>query len=519
MNTKVSLGAWSWDIGTGEEFRVGVGLSDPYGPTWCAVEYFESTGTILRTLLKHTSANDTYHGRSLLHHAILCSNDGAVSVLLDSGADFEMPVRITGNVEFRPIHMAARLGSCRILEILIDSGCEIDSRTGSGDTSVMECARYKRGDCLKALLIAGADLGLINSSGAFTASIANSNRWDTEFQQVVIDVILSGKFVKSSNHSVFSPLMFLSRCGDVKALKALMKNPNVDLNEQDENGYSGVMVAAKEGHVNAFRFLAFYGADLNLRNNLGESAITISLTNKTNKDAFEKAILEYALDNDISFTGSFYPLHCASRRGDVAAVCRLTRGVGIGSGSDVNNLDENDFTPLMLAAREGDVEMCSLLISIGARCDIKTSRGETALSLARTSKKISNSAENVILNELSRVFVLKGGEVKKHTNGGRGLPHRKMLRMVGEVLRWGRSNKRNIICKDAEVGSSVAFQRCRRKRRKIKGEDNDAVSNDDDRGIFRVISSKNREVHFECEGGVEVAEMWVRGIRLLGNQH
>ncbi|CAL5365754.1 unnamed protein product [Camellia sinensis] len=31
---KVQLGAWSWDTVSGEEFRVGAGLAEPYPITW-----------------------------------------------------------------------------------------------------------------------------------------------------------------------------------------------------------------------------------------------------------------------------------------------------------------------------------------------------------------------------------------------------------------------------------------------------------------------------------------------------
>ncbi|KAA8533282.1 hypothetical protein F0562_033185 [Nyssa sinensis] len=81
-DTKVRLGAWSWDVATGEEFRVGAGLAEPYRVTWCAVEYFEATGAILRMLLQHLSPNIPHFGRTIIHHAILCGNDRAVDVLL-----------------------------------------------------------------------------------------------------------------------------------------------------------------------------------------------------------------------------------------------------------------------------------------------------------------------------------------------------------------------------------------------------------------------------------------------------
>lgn len=494
MDSKVSLGAWSWDVTTGEEFRVGAGLSDPYSLIWCAVEYFESSATILRLLLQHhLHVNVTHNGRTLLHHAILCNNPTAVSVLLDSGADVEFPVKTNGKVEFRSIHMAARFGSSEILNILIDFGCEIDSRTDSGETAVMLCAKYQKENCLRPLVMAGADLLLVNFSGDSAVSIAASEQWSAEFQRIVMEVI------SASKTPIFSPLMFASLCGDVPSLQVLLASlPSTRVDEQDENGYSAVMIAAKEGHVDAFRFLVFAGANMKLRNKFGETAMTISLSN-TKKDLFENVILKYASEKGMESSPSFNALHCASRRGDIEVVRLLTA-----KGYDVNILDENDYTPLMLAAREGHDEMCSLLISRGARCDIKTSRGETALSLARTNKNKSSSSSEVVLDELSRVLVLRGCNLRKHTKGGRGSPHGKMLRMVDGKLRWGSSSKRNVVCKEVEVGASLPFRRCRRR----KGDDYDP-------GTFRVVTTKNKEVHFVCEGGIENAELWVRGIRLL----
>ncbi|XP_077209978.1 ankyrin [Tasmannia lanceolata] len=506
-DTKVRLGAWSWDTASGEELRVGAGLAEPYSVTWCAVEYFEATGAVLRMLLQHHSPNTLHYGRTLIHHSILCSNLSVLTVLLDSGADPESLVKTTRKSDFRPIHMATRLSQPRILQRLIDSGCNLDSRTESScETALMLCARYNRDECLRVLAASGADLGLVNSVGHCANSIACSNLWSLGFQQTVLDVIRDGKIIRSSDISIFSPIMFVTLSGDVDALKKLLEQPHININEQDKNGLSPVMVAAMEGHVEAFRLLVFAGADVKLRNKANETAITLSELNK-NRDLFEKVMLEFELEK--GNCKGFYALHCATRRGDQAAVRLLTS-----RGYDVNVPDGDGYTPLMLAAREGHGYLCEILISCGARCDIKTPCGETALSLARKNKNRGgvgkngggSEAERVILDEMGRVVVLSGGEVKKHTKGGKGAPHRKVLRMVGGagVLRWGKSSRRNVVCRDAKVGPSMAFRR----NRKRKG-DGDEV------GVFRVVTSKNREVHFVCEGGDEMAALWVRGIKLV----
>nr|GMC48650.1 ankyrin-3 isoform X1 [Ipomoea batatas] len=495
-DVKVRLGAWSWDAASGEEFRVGAGLADPYDITWCAVEYFEESGSILRSLLEDMPPNMSHCGRTLLHHAILCGNAGAVKVLLECGAHVESPVKTTRKTDFCPLHMAVRLGFSTVLKCLIDFGCDIDSKTEASETGLMICARYKQEECLKILLRHGADLGLVNTAGQSASSIAGSNRWQLGFQEAVLSIIRDGKVPKSSNMSIFSPLLFVAQSGDVLALKALIEQ-GINLDNQDESGFSAVMVAAREGHVDTFRLLVFSGANVRLCNKSGDTALTLCALNHK-RDLFEKVLLEFAIEQGNRYAGGFYALHCAARRGDLDAVKVL-----LSRGYDVNVSDVDGNTPLILAAREGHSQACEVLISHGACCDAKNAKGETALSLARTKHK--NEAEQVILDELARKLVLTGSHLQKHTKGGKGAVHIKEVRMVeGGILCWGKSSRRNVICQAAEVGPSISF----RKTRQRKGDTEEA-------GLFRVITTKNKEVHFVCEGGFEMAELWVRGLKLV----
>lgn len=498
-DTKVRLGAWSWDTATGEELRVGAGLADPYDAVWCAVEYYESTGAILRMLLQNGySSGATHLGRNLLHHAVLCGSAGAVQTLLASGVDHEVAVKTSRSSRSRPVHMAARLGQPEILEMLIGKGCDVNARAEGGDVAAILAARHKREDCLRILVSAGADVALLNSAGESAASVACSGGWKAGFERAVLGVIRSGTIPRSSDRNVFSPMMFTARCGDAAAMEVLLAQPDVDVDEQDVDGCSPIMAAAKEGNVDAFRALVFAGANVKLSNKRGETAIGLAQQSKK-RDLFEQVMLEFALEKGMP--GGFYALHCASRRGDIAAVRHLAS-----AGCDVNIPDGDGYTPLMLAAREGHAAVCELLISYGARCDTRTPRGETALSLARATAAF-NKAEDVIMDELGRQLVLGGAHVKKHTKCGRGKPHGKSLRMVAAagVLRWGGSGRRNVVCREAELGGSSAFQLHRQRRGCDAYEP----------GLFRVATATGREVHFVCQGGEEEAELWVRGIRAV----
>jgi hypothetical protein len=94
----VQVGSWSWDPVSGEELRVGTCLGEHYNAIWCAVEYYESSGEILKLLLDKAPwlLESPKKGRNLLCHAILCQNPNAVSLLLHCGANPRFPIMTVG---------------------------------------------------------------------------------------------------------------------------------------------------------------------------------------------------------------------------------------------------------------------------------------------------------------------------------------------------------------------------------------------------------------------------------------
>ncbi|GLT86624.1 hypothetical protein SLE2022_047520 [Rubroshorea leprosula] len=498
MDQKVKLGAWSWDIDTGEEFRVGAGLAEAYPITWSAVEYYEGSGAILQLLLQHLSPNALHGGRTVLHHAILCNNARAVEVLLNNGADVEFPISTTSKIGLRPVHLAARLGFANVLHCLIVANSNLNSQSATGETALMISARHKHEECFKALALKGADFGLVDSASQSVVSIAGLTKWTNGFRNAVLDLIRAGKIPQSSNSTVFSPLIFVTQANDLEALKKLIEKADTDLDERDVDGYSAAMVAVTCGNVEAFKLLLYAGADVKLRNSNGDTAISLSHSNP-NSEAFDRIMLEYTLQEGNRLSG-FHALHRAALRGDLNSLHILIK-----RGYDVNAFDGDGYTPLMLAASGGHGGACQVLISCGARCDLENGRHETALLLARKNSE-GNVTEQVILDELARKLVVNGARVNKHTRGGKGKPHVKMLSMVwaAGVLRWGKSRKRNVICRAVEVGPSMRFRWNRRRKFDVE-----------DPGIFHVVTTKNKEVHFVCQGGTEMAQLWVRGIKLV----
>ncbi|KAM2745321.1 hypothetical protein PS2_021073 [Malus domestica] len=118
-------------------------------------------------------------------------------------------------------------------------------------------------ECLKSLAPGAADFGLVNSAGQSASVLAVSARWAPGFQQAVVEVIRSGEIARS----------------------------NVDLNEQDEKGYSAAMIAAEGGYLETFKLLIDVGADINLQNKHGQTVMELFNTNHDGEE-FEKLLLK-----------------------------------------------------------------------------------------------------------------------------------------------------------------------------------------------------------------------------------
>ncbi|PKU80791.1 ankyrin-3 [Dendrobium catenatum] len=499
----IQVSAWSWDPISGEEMRVGVCLGEPYNALWCAVEFYEASGEILKLLLHHCPflLEDPYLGRTVLCHAILCQNSNAIKVLLDLGANSKFPLRTKQGHESYPIHLAARIGNVFILKQLISHGCDVNAKTSAGETPLMVSAKADHAECFLELVLAGADLGLLSHTGYSAIELAERSAFSSSIVDILSQALFTGATIHSSNPRVFSPLHFIAGCGRAEPLQMILNSSTGELNKLDSSGLTPVMVAAIGGHLESFRLLVMAGADLTVRSSDGNTIMSILQYESiaSSKDYFEKVLLDGVLGNVIS-NAPFKALHYAARKGDASSTIQLLK-----MGYNVNSLDENGYSPLMLSAMEGHSDLCKILLVHGsADSELINGRKETALSLARCSSRSNKVTEDLLLDHVARFHVLVGEELCKHTREGRGNPHMKAVRMLKSgVLSWGKTNRRNVACKEAAAGPSLNF---------VKNWRKDSGHNKAE--IFRVVTVKGREVHFEasCVSGMEI---WVRGINLI----
>lgn len=188
---------------------------------------------------------------------------------------------------------------------------------------------------------------------------------------------------------------------DVGAIKTLLSN-KADINSRlASNGYSTVMQATKGGQLRALRYLILKGADTNLQDKDGRTAMHIAATegkidifnvlaaagaNAAIKDYSGKTALDYApkqirptLEVTIAQTAldknkALFELVGTS---STNAVSKL-----IDSGANVNAVNSRGQTPLIVAANNNDSNMVQLLLTKGANPNLRDKNGDTAIKIA-----------------------------------------------------------------------------------------------------------------------------------------
>ena len=74
----------------------------------------------------------------------------------------------------------------------------------------------------------------------------------------------------------------------------------------------------------------------------------------------------------------------------------------LAKGADVNAVDDQGNTALMLAANAGEFQIVASLIDAGANVNAKNKEGLTALGLARESKSAGEPSRAEILKRLTK---------------------------------------------------------------------------------------------------------------------
>ncbi|XP_026203194.1 histone-lysine N-methyltransferase EHMT2 [Anabas testudineus] len=210
------------------------------------------------------------------------------------------------------LHAAAQRGLLEICYILIQAGSQVDAQDKDMRTPLLE-------------------------------AIINNHI------EVARYLIQNGACVYHSEEDGYTGLHHAAKLGNLEIVKMLLETGQVDVNAQDNGGWTPIIWAAEHKHVDVIKVLLNRGAD-----------VTIN----------DKSLLSLQELNVC--------LHWAAYAGNVD-IAELV----LNAGCALSSVNMHGDTPLHIAAREGYLECVTLFLSRGADIDIMNREGDTPLTLAR----------------------------------------------------------------------------------------------------------------------------------------
>jgi ankyrin repeat protein len=251
----------------------------------------------------------------------------------------------------------------------------------AASSEVADAAMKLDKQTLRSLLQKHADVNAPQADGA-TALHWAVWRDDAEMADLLIR---SGADVNAADRLGVTPIGLASTTGNAAIMEALLKtgaDPNMPLSSY---GDTPLMMAARAGKVDAIKALLDHHADVNVKETWGGTTAVMWAASEAHPNV---VALLAARGADVNVHSKIVPAPQA--RGDGNMLGFAPRDLKPGEtpeslvrGKDLNVvLPSGGLTPLMFAAREGEMEAAKVLLSAGA--DINAAAGDlsSALGLA-----------------------------------------------------------------------------------------------------------------------------------------
>ncbi|MDE3159981.1 MAG: ankyrin repeat domain-containing protein [Acidobacteriota bacterium] len=227
-----------------------------------------------------------------------------------------------------------------------------------------------RGDkaAVRSLLERRADVNRPQTDGT-TALDWAVRRDDLETAELLIR---SGADVSAANRDGATPLLLATINGNAAMIETLIQagaDPNAPLTKY---GDTALMMASRTGNTDAIRVLLDHGARLNTKETWGDTTALMWAVSEHHAAAVKLLIDRGA---DVNARSKFVP--STTGRGFEG-----TTPVAAKPGQAAEEYASGLLTPLMFAAREGDLESARLLVTAGANVNATDGDGKDALGLA-----------------------------------------------------------------------------------------------------------------------------------------
>jgi ankyrin repeat protein len=346
-----------------------------------------------RTLLSSTPGPDVNQrssdGTSALHWAVYHNDVDLIDRLLAMGAN----PNARNDYGSTPLSLAAVVGNVSVIKKLLQAGADVESANADGQTALMIVARTSNIEAASLLVSHGAHVNAREQWRGQTALMwaaaeaqpamvqflvkhhalvndrSHVNNWERQ--------VTSEPRMQARPSGGFTPLLYAARKGCLDCAKYLVAG-GADINLTDPDNVSPLLLATLNSNFDVAAFLVQHGADVNKWDLWGRSPIYEAVDMNTlpvggradrpsasNTSALQLADLLLKAGAEPNLQLKLFPPY-RSLRDDRGADGLLTVGT----------------TPLVRAAKAGDVPAMRLLLAHGANASLPTVAGITPLMAA-----------------------------------------------------------------------------------------------------------------------------------------
>ena len=305
-----------------------------------------------------------------LREAVDAGQENAVDLLLNRGADPNIP----GKWRITPLNSAITKGNASIARKLLQAGADPDVVTDLGTTPLISAARQKDGtrreELVQLLLERGAKVGIQEAAAMGDPATVRS----------FLDM---GIHPDDANAGAVTALMTAAGGGHLEIVETLLRR-GAAVNPHDSRGLTALTWAMTDGHLAAGERLLDSGADPNGpaddedERELSRPPLQASV-GSGNAEAVKMLLDRGADPNGRGVRGRSAVHMAASLDDDKIGILELL----LERGGDPNQLDDHDFTPLMMASMVGRVALVRTLLAHGADPGVRGLGGQTALQFGK----------------------------------------------------------------------------------------------------------------------------------------
>jgi uncharacterized protein len=328
-------------------------------------------------------------GTTPLHYAAHFADATLISALLKAKAD----PNATNEFGTTPLAEAATTGSAEAIRMLLRAGADVESPNPDGQTALMVVARAGKLDAAKLLLKAGAKVNAREQWGGQSALMWAAAQGQPDMIKLLVtagaDVNARGAIrewqrrvtseprPKGMNRGGFTPLLYAAREGCIACARELLAG-GADINRADPDQTTPLVVALMNLRFDFTAFLIKAGADVDRWDLYGQTPLYVAVDMNTLPKGGRPDLPSEDFTTGLQVAEQ---LLAAGANPNIQLKLRPPyRNYIFDRGGD--QVLSTGATPLLRAAKGGDVEAVRLLLKYKADFRLANEGGVTPLMVA-----------------------------------------------------------------------------------------------------------------------------------------